>query len=337
MDVTKIINSLFERQNLTTDDTKHFLAAVMKGEVLSTQIAAFLVALRMKGETSDEIIGFIQAMRSQMIRVDLSDAIDVCGTGGDGSNSINVSTAVAFVVAGCGVKVAKHGNRAASSKSGAADVLEALGVNISLTAEQARAVCDKVGMVFLFAPLFHPATKHIAIVRKELKIRTIFNFLGPFLSPASVSRQLIGVPGFVVAEKLVEVAKRLHYEKLILASSQDGLDEISVFAKTDIFTIENNTIKQTTIDPKKFGFDYSSKKEIIGGSAKENAESLKAILHGEKGARRDIVIINSAVALLVAGTVKTIEEGITMAEHTVDSGLAKKILQNLIKETQKYA
>jgi anthranilate phosphoribosyltransferase len=337
MDITKLLNKLLEKQDLTTSETKAILTAVMNGDVLPTQIAAILVALRMKGETTDEIVGFIQAMRDQMVKVDVKDAIDVCGTGGDGSNSINISTAVSLVVAACGVKVAKHGNRAASSKSGAADVLESLGVEINLSAEQAKEVIEKVGMVFLFAPNFHPATKHVAVVRKALKIRTIFNFLGPFVNPAATKKQLIGVPSKDAAKQLIAVGKKLDYERLVLVASDDGMDEVSLSASTYVFEIENGQEKEFIIDPKEYGFKAVSKEAITGGSAEENAEFLKEILDGRKGPKRDIVILNSAVALYAAGKVADIQEGITLAEKAIVSGAAKKVLENLIKETNKYA
>jgi anthranilate phosphoribosyltransferase len=337
MEVTELLNKLIERKDLTQEETKTFLTEVINDNVLPTQIAAVLIALRMKEETTSEIVGFIQAMREHMIRVDFPDAIDVCGTGGDGSNSINISTAVSFVVAACGIPVAKHGNRAASSKSGAADVLEALGVNITMTQQQASLVAKKVGMVFLFAPLFHPATKSVAAVRKEIKIRTVFNFLGPFLNPASVTRQLLGVPNKEIAEKLLLVGKELEYKHLIIVTSEDGMDEVSLSAKTQFFTLKNKRTKQFVIDPKNYGFKRAAKSEIIGGTAAENAKFLKEILSGKKDAKRDIVVLNSAVALVVADKVSTIEEGIQLAEKAIDTGAAVTILENLIKETQKYA
>jgi len=293
MEVTELLQKLVERKNLTRDETKSLLTEVMSGNVFPTQIAAILTALRMKGETVDEITGFIQAMREHMVRVDFPEAIDVCGTGGDGSNSINISTAVSFVVAACGVRVAKHGNRAASSKAGAADVLDALGVNINLSAEQAKEVGEKVGMVFLFAPLFHPATKSVAVVRKEIKIRTVFNFLGPFLNPASTERQLIGVPDKEIAEKLILVGQELGYKHLVIITSEDGIDEVSLSAKTHIFTLKNNQSKHFVIDPAQYGFKKKEKSEILGGTVAENAQFLKDILAGKKGSKRDIVILNS--------------------------------------------
>jgi len=304
---------------------------------LPSQIGAILTALRIKGETVDEILGFIKAMRKHMIRVGITNAIDVCGTGGDGSKSFNISTAVSFVVAGAGVPVAKHGNRAASSTCGSADVLEALGVNIMLSASQAKHVLEKTGMVFLFAPLFHPATKQVALVRKEIKIRTIFNFLGPFLSPASGSKQLIGVPNKEIAEKLIVVGQKLGYKHLVIASSTDGMDEISLFAKTNMFTLKNNTIKQFVLDPKKYFPKNVSKKTIEEGTLRENAGFIKDIVNGVKSTKRDIVVLNSAVALVVADKATSIEEGINLAEKSIDSGAAKKVLESVIQETQKYA
>lgn len=337
MDIIKLLNKLLERKDLTVEESKLFLETVMKGEALPSQIAAILVALRMKGETTEEIVGLVQAMRQHMVRVDVKDAIDVCGTGGDGSNSINISTAVSFIVAACGVKVAKHGNRAASSKSGTADVLEALGVNINLTAEQAKEVIEKVGMVFLFAPNFHPATKHVAAVRKELKIRTIFNFLGPFLNPASTQRQLVGVPTVDAAKKLLAVGKKLGYEHLVIVTSEDGMDEVSLSAPTYLFEIKKGKENMFVLDPQGHDFQLVSKEELTGGSAEKNAVFLKEILDGVKGPKRDIVVLNSAVALYVSDKVVTIKEGITLAENAIDTVEAKKVLENLIKETNKYA
>jgi anthranilate phosphoribosyltransferase len=337
MEITELLQKLIERKDLSRTETKSFLTEVISGKVLPTQIAAVLTALRMKGETIDEITGFIQVMRKYMVKVDFTDAIDVCGTGGDGSNSINISTAVSLVVAACGVRVAKHGNRAASSKSGAADVLEALGVNINLSEEQAKEVGEKVGMVFLFAPNFHPATKNVVMVRKEIKIRTVFNFLGPFLNPASTKKQLIGVPNKEIAEKLLLVGEELGYKHLVIVTSEDGMDEVSLSAKTHVFTLKNGGRKQFILDPGQYGFKKVKKDEIVGGTAVENAQFLKEILVGKKGSMRDIVVLNSAVALVVADKVATIEAGIQLAEQAIDSGKAKQVLENLIKETQKYA
>lgn len=337
MDTTNILNTLMSKQNLTTEETELFLNQVVKGEATPVQIGAIIVALRMKEETPDEIVGFIKAMRQNMIHINVNNAIDVCGTGGDGNGTFNISTVVAFVVAGAGVKVAKHGNRAASSVCGSADVLEELGVNLQLSPQQAEEIFNKVGMVFLFAPLFHPTLKNLVMIRKELKILTIFNFLGPFANPASVEKQLIGVPNIEIAEKLAEVGKTLGYNHLIIATGEDGLDEISTSSTSTLFEIKDNSVKRSVINPINYGFKRSPKNEVMGGNAEQNAGLIKEIIQGKKGPKRDIVVLNSAYALYVASAVTTIKEGIKLAEESIDSGKARLILENLVKETQKYA
>jgi len=334
---TNLLNKLISKQNLTTEETQLFLNDVIKGVATPAQIGAILIALRMKGETPVEIVGFIKAMRENMIHVNASNAIDVCGTGGDSSGTFNISTAVAFVVAGAGVKVAKHGNRAASSKCGSADVLEGLGVNLQLSPQQAEEVFNKAGMVFLFAPNFHPSMKNVIAVRKELKVRTVFNYLGPFANPASVEKQLIGVPNVEIAEKLAEVGKTLAYKHLLIVTSEDGLDELSISSKTILFEVKDHSVKQSTIDPVNYGLQKVPNEEVLGGSAQQNASFIREILQGKKSSKRDIVIFNSAFAIYVAGVVSDIKEGIELAEKSIDNGKAKLVLENLVKETQKYA
>lgn len=337
MDAKILLNKIIDRVDLTSKEAGFLLETIIRGNLNPSQIAAVLIALRTKGESIDEIVGFIQTMRKHMLRVPFSGlAIDIVGTGGDGAGTFNISTAASFVVAGAGVKVAKHGNRAASSKCGSADVLEALGVNINLTPQQAAPILKKVGMVFLFAPLYHPAMKNIAPIRKELGIRTVFNFLGPFLNPALTKRQLLGVPTPALAKKLAEVARRLNYKHLIIVSSSDGMDEISISEQTHVFEIKGKTVRTSTINPNIFGIKKSNKKNILGGDAVENSKIIRRILGGEIGARRDIVVLNSAYALYISGKVKTVREGIKLAEKAIDSGSAKQILENLIKETKKY-
>ena len=309
---------------------------IISGELNPFQSAAVLVGLRTKGETVEEILGFIQTMRKHMVKIKAINAIDIVGTGGDGSGTFNISTAASFVAAGAGIPVAKHGNRAASSKCGSADCLEALGVNINLTPEQAEKVFKKVGLVFLFAPNFHPAMKSVGLIRKELGLRTIFNFLGPFLNPAGTKRQLLGVPNIKIAAKLAKVAVKLKFEHLLLVSSEDGMDEITTTAKTKIFEIKGNKIKYFTISPKLFGIKMVDKKDLMGADVMVNAEIIKSILKGEKGPKRDIVVLNTAAALYLAGKAKNIFDGISLAEQSIDSGSAMAVLENLIKETQKY-
>lgn len=333
---TQLLQKLVEKKDLTTTEASLFLEGVMNGSVSPTLTAAILTALRMKGETTEEIVGFVRAMRGHMVSVSAPGAMDVVGTGGDGSGTFNVSTTAAFVVAGAGVPVAKHGNRAASSKCGSADVLEALGVNIQLTKEQAEEVFRKVGLVFMLAPLFHPSTKAVVAVRKELKIRTIFNVLGPFANPASTRIQLTGVPTVAAAKQLAEVAKKLNYKRLLIVTSE-GMDEVSLNAKTVAYEVRGSRVSSFTIDPQKLGFKKASRKSLLGGTAEENARIVEGVLKGEKGPRRDMVVLNSACALYVAGRVKTIKEGIVLSTTSIDSGAAYDILSCLRRESNAFA
>lgn len=331
------LEKLVKRESLTSKEAATVVEMILTHRLTPIHVAGLLSALCTKGESVDEISGFIRGSKKHMVSVQMSDAIDVCGTGGDGLKTFNISTAVAFVIAGAGVSVAKHGNRGVSSKCGSADVLEALGVNIQLSPNHAEKVFEKVGMVFLFAPLFHPAFKYAAQVRKELGIRTIFNYLGPFLNPAQTKRQLIGVPTEEMAKKLIEVSKKLSYRHLFIVVSKDGMDEVSTTTTTTVFENNNGNISQFLIDPKEYGLQNSSNNSLTGGNALENAQIIIKILEGGKGTQRNIVVLNSALALMVAGKVKAIQEGIDLAEESIDSGEAKKILKNLKKETQRYA
>jgi anthranilate phosphoribosyltransferase len=338
MNHIQTLNKVLDKQDLSSIEIKTFLDGIVSGEVNGSQIAAFMAGLRVKGETSEEIAGLIEGMRKHMIVLPgIKNAVDTCGTGGDGTGTFNISTTVAFVVAGAGLTVTKHGNRAASSNCGSADVLETLGVHVMLKPAQAKAVVDKVGMVFLFAPLYHPAMKHIAPIRKELGIRTVFNYLGPFINPAGVKRQLVGVPSQVLAKQLAQVARKLDYEHLIIASCENGMDEIDISQPTKIYEVKGNNVTSKTIDPSKFGFKKAAPKALYGGNAHDNAKIIMEIMHGKKGAQRDIVVFNSAFVLYTAGRVKSIAKGIIMAEEAIDSGKAKNSLENLIKETKKYA
>ena len=335
MNTTEILNKILKRQDLTSEETSQLLLGIMDGAVTSVQAGAILVALRMKGETASEILGFIKTMRAKMISIDAPGAVDVVGTGGDGTGTFNISTAAAFVVSGAGAKVAKHGNRAASSKCGSADVLEALGVKIDLAPEKAKAVFNNTGMIFMFAPLYHPSMKAVVGVRRELKVRTIFNVLGPFTNPAGTLRQLTGVPNEEIAKKLTSVSKQLGYKHLLIVTSEDGMDEVSISSKTQAFEIRGEKVKKFTIDPAKLGIKKAAKSALLGGNKEENAQIITNILKGEKGPKRDIVVLNSACALFVAGAVKNIKDGIKLAEESIDSGKAQKALENLVRESQK--
>ena len=337
MDATAILNDVIQKKDLSSERAGELLEAIMEGAFSPVQGGAILTALRMKGESIDEISGFIQKMRSKMQTIDAPDAIDIVGTGGGGADTFNVSTAAAFVARGAGAKIAKHGNRAASSKCGSADVLEALGVKIELTAREAKEVFDKTGIIFLFAPLYHPAMKQVVMVRKELKIRTIFNVLGPFTNPAGTKRQLTGVLDVEIAAKMAEVGKRLGYTHLLIVTSEDGMDEVSISAKTHAFEIRDEVVKKFAIDPQKLGFTAVSKDVLAGGNKEENAAVIRDVLRGEKGPKRDIVVLNAGVALYVAGLVKNIEDGIERAGISIDSGSAGQALQNLIRETNAFS
>jgi len=322
-----------EKKDLTASDARQFLFDVMDGAITPVQTAAILTALRMKGESTSEVQGLIQAMREKMVSVHADGALDVVGTGGDGTGTFNISTAAAFVARGAGVKIAKHGNRAASSKCGSADVLEALGVKIELTPTQAGEVFKNAGMVFLFAPLYHPSMKQVVVVRRELKIRTIFNVLGPFSNPAGTKRQLVGVPNVGLAKKLSEVAQGLGYEHLLIITSDDGMDEASISAKTKVFEISRKSSKNYIIDPAKLGFKRAPAAALRGGTAEENAGIIRSILSGEKGPKRDIVVLNAGLALYAASAAKTTKEGVALAERALDSGSARAALESLIKNS----
>lgn len=337
MDTKILLNKLVDGNDLSQKEASFLLEGIIAGELNPIQSAAFLVSLRTKGETVQEILGFIQTMRKHMIKIDAPRALDIVGTGGDGSGTFNISTTTSFVVAGAGVPIAKHGNRAASSLCGSADVLENLGVNIKLTPQQAEKVFQKVGLVFLFAPAFHPAMKIIAPIRKELGVRTIFNFLGPFLNPASTKRQLIGVSNIKIAKKLADVAAKLRFTRLLLITSEDGMDEITTTAKTKVFDIKNERVSSYQISPQQFGIKLAKKEDFLGKAISTNAAILINVLKGEKGPKRDIILLNSTAALMVAGKVKDIPTGLLKAQQSIDSGTAFQVLQNLIKETRKYA
>jgi len=336
IDATHILNTLIAKKDLTKEEAQTFLDAVVAGEMTPAQIAAILTALRMKGESTAEITGLLESMRTHMLKIEAPDAIDIVGTGGDESGTFNISTAAAIVAAGAGAKIAKHGNRAASSKCGSADVLEKLGVNIQLTPEQAKKVFDAAGIVFLLAPLYHAAMKTVIVVRKELKIRTIFNVLGPFANPASTKRQLIGVPNADIAKKMAKVASKLGYERVIIVTSKDGTDEISLGGKTLAYDI-GRSIKKFEIDPRKLGFKKASLSDLQGGTADDNAGIIRAALVGGKGPQRDVVVLNAAFGLLVAGLARTPKEGVDLAEKSIDTGAAKVALERLVKASNSFA
>lgn len=329
--INQFLNRILDKKDLNLQESQILMEEILRGELISIQIAGILTALRMKGETVEEILGFISVMRKHMVRIKTKGlVIDTCGTGGDGVGTFNISTAVAFVVAGMGIRVAKHGNRAASSLCGSADVLEELGVNISLTRQQAESLLRETNFTFLFAPKYHPAMKNVAPVRKELGIRTIFNYLGPFVSPAQVKRQIIGVPDINIAEKMAFVAKRLNYEHLLIVTSLDGLDEISISDKTHVLEIKRRNIRKYFLNPSDFGLN-GKKEDLLGGKRERNAQIIREVFEGRKGAKRDAVLINSAAGFYVAGKVKNIKEGIALARESIDSRRTIKVLEKVVK------
>lgn len=337
MNFQTILTQLIGKKDLFFKESVFLMEELANGNLAASQIAAVLTALRMKGETADEILGFITVMRKHMQTVNVTGAvIDTCGTGSDGSGTFNISTCSALVAAAAGVKVAKHGNRAASSRCGSADVLEALGVRIDLTSLQAEKLLEQTNFTFLFAPLYHPSVKHVVPVRKELKIRTIFNYLGPFLNPANTKRQIIGVPTTHTAKLLSRVATELGYEHLLIVTSEDGLDEISLGGKTTVFEIKGTKCTTYDIHPSQFGIKTAAKETIKGGDVSHNAEIIRRILKGENSPYKDAVIINSSAALYIARVTKDMFSGAKLIRQTIDSGKAYQLLQHIIKVSQNY-
>jgi anthranilate phosphoribosyltransferase len=305
---------------------------LLSGQATPSQIGGFLMALRVRGETPDEIAGAVTAMRARMLPVETADdAIDIVGTGGDASGSYNVSTAAALIVAGTGVKVAKHGNRALSSKSGSADVLGALGVKIELRPDEITRCIYEAGIGFMFAPAHHPATKNVASTRVELGTRTIFNLLGPISNPAGVKRQMIGVFSRQWIEPIAQVSKLLGSETVWVAHGSDGLDEITTSGPTHIAALENGVVRTFDINPEDVGIARAKPEALKGGDAQANAAALMAVLKGSKGPYRDIAVLNAAASLIVAGKAKDLKEGAALAAKSIDSGEAEGRLNRLVK------
>jgi len=334
--IRKMIAKVTEGENLTEEETRKVISEIMEGKATSAQIASFLTALRMKGETVEEITGCAKEMLNRASSFDLSEdvLVDTCGTGGDGSNTFNISTAVAFVVAGVGLVVAKHGNRALSSRCGSADVLEVLGVKLDISLEKLKECLKRIGIGFLFAPLYHRAMKYALGPRQEIGIRTIFNILGPLTNPLRANVRLLGVYHPSLTEPLARVLKNLGVKGAFVVHGEDGLDEISLSARTRITQLKEGRIKTYYIKPEDLGMRRVSQEAIRGGDGKENARILRSILEGEeKGAKREIVLLNSAACLVAADMAKDLKEGIEMARESIDSGRAKEKLEMLIALT----
>lgn len=317
---------------LTREEAEKAFEQILSGEATLAQMGAFLMALRVRGETVDEISGAVTAMRAKMLRVHApADAIDIVGTGGDNSGSWNVSTLAAILTAATGLKVAKHGNRAASSKSGSADVLAALGVKVGIDAAGIERCINDAGVGFMFAPAHHSSMRHVAPVRVELGTRTIFNILGPLSNPAGVKKQVIGVFSESWMIPIAETLKSLGSTDLWIVHGSDGLDEITTTGETKIVALKNGAITSFTITPEDAGLDRAKPEDLKGGDGEHNAKALLAVLNGDRTAYRDIAVLNAAAALVVAGRAATLDEAARIVEAAIDDGRAKQVLETLVK------
>lgn len=335
--IKEAIIKLSKKQDLAYAEAEAVMDEIMSGQATPVQMSAYLTALALKGETIDEITASAAGMRAHCIKLLHNlDVLEIVGTGGDGSNSFNISTTSSLVIAAGGIPVAKHGNRAASSKSGAADVLETLGVKITLTPERSAEILKKINICFLFAQNYHIAMKYVAPIRKELGIRTVFNILGPLSNPAGANMELMGVYDQSLVEPLAQVMANLGVNRGMVVYGQDSLDEISMCAPTSVCEIRDGKFTSYEITPEQFGYERCEKGALTGGTPAENAEITKAILKGEeKGPKRQAVCLNAGAALYIAGKATSIEEGVKLAESLIDSGAALKKLEEFVEETNK--
>ena len=335
MDIREAIDVVVSGRSLSMDDASAVMRQMMLGEATPAQLGAFLTALRLKGETTEEIAGMATVMREFSLKVNVEGMlVDSVGTGGDGQNTFNISTAAACVAAGACLKVAKHGNRAASSKCGAADVLEALGVRIDLPPEGVERCINEAGIGFMFAPAFHPSMRHAAPVRREIGIRTVFNILGPLTNPAGAQSQLIGVAFPELGERMAEVMRLLNTRHSLVVHGEGGLDEIALSGKTSVWEVQYGEVTQWVLEAAEYGLDAAPIEAIRGGDREENADTMKRLLRGEAGPIRDVVLLNSAGVLLAADAVAGIPEGIQRAAEVIDSGAAQAKLEALIELSQ---
>lgn len=345
--ITDALNRIAnQRESLPREEARSVMAEILSGKCTDAQIAAFLVALHMKGETVEEIVGFAEAIRAAATplpfpshsSVDVSSTgrdalVDTCGTGGDASGTFNISTATALVVAGTGVRVAKHGNRSVTSKCGSADVMEALGVKIDLPANRLAACLAEVGIAFLFAPAMHSAMKHVQAARRELRLRTVFNLLGPLTNPAQASAQVVGVYSVDLVEKLAEALSMLGLRRAMVVHGLDGLDEITITGPTRIAEVSNGSVRTYEVTPEEFGLKRSSLEDISGGDAVANAAIIREVLSGRHSPKRDVVLLNAAAALVVAGKADHLAQAVPLAAKSIDSGAAASKLAALVTFT----
>ena len=332
------LSKLIEGASLSRSEANEAMNSIMSGDTPATQIAAFLVAMRMKGENSEEVTGFVESMRSNAtpVAADAESILDMCGTGGDGAGTFNISTIASLVVAAGGITVAKHGNRAVSSKCGSADLFSALGVNIEMPVERLSDCLNEIGFAFLFAPLLHPAMKHAVVPRRELKIRTVFNLLGPMTNPANPTLQLLGVYDFELAELVAEVLRNIGVKRAFVVHGSDGLDEVTLTGTTMCVELDGDDLSKLDLTPESFGLPQLSTDDISGDFEPEECAVIATkILSGEKGAKRDIVVANAAIGLYLGGKEDTIEKAARLAEMLLDSGEALKLLENFKEFTKR--
>ncbi|MDF2658448.1 MAG: anthranilate phosphoribosyltransferase [Paenibacillus sp.] len=333
--IQQTIAKVVSGAHLTREEAKLAMNFVMEGDATPSQISSLVTALRMKGETADEIGGFAETMRGKanLVKAERINLLDTCGTGGDGADTFNISTASAIVAAAGGIRVAKHGNRAMSSKSGSADVLEALGVNIGLSAEEAASCLERIGICFMFAQAHHPSMKHAAAPRKEIGIRTVFNLLGPLTNPAGADRQLLGIFDRNRTELIAEVLGSLGIKRGLVVASYDGLDEISISAATKVTELKDGSIRTFDISPDDLGLKAYPMSDVVGGDAAANADIIRSVFRGAGGACRDIILANAGACFYVTGRCSTLQEGVKLAGAVIDSGKAAEKLEQLAQVT----
>lgn len=337
--ISEAIKTVISGGNLSKEEANKVMDEIMCGEASPAQIAAFLVGEHMKGETYQEIAGFAESMRAKAttVAIKAKNAIDMCGTGGDGAGTFNISTVASIVVAAAGVPVAKHGNRSVSSKCGSADLFEKFGVNIHLTAQQMCVCIDQAGIGFLFAPILHPATNYAIGPRKDIGVRTVFNMLGPICNPAGVKRQVVGVFNLEAAKLIAEVLKELKSEHVIVVHSEDGLDEVSVYAPSTIFEVTAEKIEEKTISPEDFGLKTYKYAGVVGGTPDENLQIANDVFSGQKGIARDFVVVNAACGLVVGGVASDLTEGAKLAQELLDNGAAQQKIEQLKKVSNSFS
>lgn len=339
MNISGLLEKLMRRENLSTDEAASAMGAIMSGEATPAQIGALLVGLTMKGERPAEIVGLATTMRANAVQLSkkFDDVFDTCGTGGDRSGTFNISSAAALVAAAAGLRVAKHGNRSVSSQCGSADVYEALGVNVTAAPAIVERSLENVGIAFFFAPTFHPSMRHAGPVRRELAVRTAFNLLGPLTNPAGTRRQLVGVPHSELTELIARALLLLGSERAWVVHGADGIDEMSTTGHTKVSECRNGAVSTFYVHPSDFGLAKADRKDLQGGDAAANAEILREVFAGKKGARRDVVLLNTGASLFLGGKATSVREGIDLAAHAIESGAARRKLDAMIAASKAEA